>query len=62
MKVVARKEESLDELLARFKKKMENEGVIREWKEKQFFEKPSIIRHRHNRLVRRKMLLEKNKK
>jgi small subunit ribosomal protein S21 len=56
--------ESIDSALKRFKKKLENEGITKEYKEKQFFVKPSKIRHDHDRSIqhrqkRKKLLSQK---
>ena len=38
-------DEDLEKALKRFKRKVEKEGIIREWKKRQYFKKPSIVRH-----------------
>lgn len=57
--------ESLDSALKRFKKKLENEGIAKEFKERQHFVKPSQIRHEHDRSIQhrneRKRLLADRK-
>lgn len=54
IKVKARINESLDQLLKRFKKACEKEGLIRDMKRTAFYEKPSEIRRRKTRqLIRR---------
>jgi len=40
---------------------VEKEGIIREWKKREFFEKPSAIRNRKIKAIQRK-LLRKNRK
>jgi small subunit ribosomal protein S21 len=52
--VIARKEESLESLMKRFKKKVENEEILKDWKDKEFFEKPSAARHRNRRAAIRR--------
>jgi small subunit ribosomal protein S21 len=46
--------ESLDSALKRFKKKVENEGIIKEYKERQYFIKPSQKKHEHDRIIQHK--------
>jgi small subunit ribosomal protein S21 len=56
IKVKARINESLEQLLKRFKKACEKEGLIRDMKRTAFYEKPSEVRRRKERqLVRRIM-------
>ena len=35
--------EHLEKALKRFKRQVEKEGIIREWKKKEFYEKPSTV-------------------
>ena len=56
IKVKARINESLDQLLKRFKKACEKEGLIRDMKRTAFFEKPSEIRRRKTRQLIRRIL------
>ena len=44
--IIVRENEILDNAIKRFKKKVEKEGILKDWKEREFFEKPSIKRHR----------------
>jgi small subunit ribosomal protein S21 len=37
-------DEILEKALKRFKRQVEKEGIIREWKKREFFEKPSTIK------------------
>ena len=39
-------EEPLERALKRFKREVEKEGIIREWKKREFYEKPSVIKNR----------------
>ncbi len=57
-------QETLDSALRRFKKKVENEGIIKEFRERQYFTKPSLATHKHDRELehktkRKKLLAEK---
>ena len=49
IKVKARGNESLDQLLRRFKKMCEKEGLIKEMKRTSYYEKPSERRRRRIR-------------
>ena len=53
--------EPIEKAIKRFKRMVEKEGVIREYKMRRYFEKPSAIQHRKNKAMARKQML-KNKK
>lgn len=61
IKVKARINESLEQLLKRFKKACEKEGLIRDMKRTAFYEKPSEIRRRKARQLVRRILKESAK-
>lgn len=42
IKVVIQDNESLDKALKRFKKKYEKAGILKEFRKRQFFSKPSV--------------------
>ena len=46
--------ESLDSAIKRFKKKVENEGIIKEFKDRQYHVKKSQKRHEHDREIQHK--------
>ncbi|MGP1414572.1 MAG: 30S ribosomal protein S21 [Treponema sp.] len=48
--------ENLEKALKRFKRQVEKEGIIREWKKREFYEKPSTILNRKNKSLRRKLV------
>ena len=56
IKVKFRGNESLDKMLRRFKKKCENEGLVKEIKRAAVYEKPSEIRRRKMRKRDRKIV------
>ena len=58
IKVKARYNEGLEQLLKRFKKACEKEGLIRDMKRTAYYEKPSEIRRRKERQLIRKILKE----
>ena len=54
--------EPLEKSIKRFKRMVEKEGIIREWKKRQYFEKPSTILNRKKKALgsstgRRRLLL-----
>jgi small subunit ribosomal protein S21 len=53
--VVVGEDEALEKALKRFKRMVEKEGVIREWKRREFYEKPSAIRNRKKKALQRKI-------
>jgi small subunit ribosomal protein S21 len=62
IKVRARRNEPLEQLLKRFKKACEKEGLIREMRRTAYYEKPSDARRRENRQkVRRRQKLLRGK-
>ena len=58
IRVKARMNESLEQLLKRFKKACEKEGLTREMKRTAFYEKPSDVRRRKERQLIRKVQKE----
>lgn len=57
--VVAKKSESLESLIRRFKKKVDNEKILKEYKDRQYFVKPSKIRNEENKKHKRVKFLAK---
>jgi small subunit ribosomal protein S21 len=47
--------EPLEKAIKRFKKMVEREGIIREFKKREYYEKPSTILNRKNKALRRKL-------
>lgn len=58
IRVKARMNESLEQLLKRFKKACEKEGLTRDIKRTAFYEKPSEVRRRKERQLIRKIQKE----
>ena len=54
--VTISEDEALEKALKRFKRQVEKEGIIREWKKREFFEKPSTIKNRKQKALKRKRL------
>ena len=48
--------EVLEKAIKRFKRMVEKEGIIREWKKREYFEKPSTINNRKKKALQRKQL------
>ena len=58
IRIKARSNESLEQLLKRFKKACEKEGLTRDIKRTAFYEKPSDVRRRRDRQLVRKIAKE----
>jgi len=52
--VTAKKNEAIDSLVRRFKKVCEQSGIMYDMRRKDYYEKPSIIRHRKKLASRRR--------
>lgn len=53
--------ENLEKAIKRFKRMVEKEGIIREWKKREYYEKPSTILNRKNKAFRRKLMKKTRK-
>lgn len=53
--------EPLEKALKRFKRMVEKEGIIREWKKREYYEKPSTIRNRKRKAFERKLMKKQRK-
>ena len=53
--------ENLEKAIRRFKRMVEKEGIIREWKKREYYEKPSTIRNRKKKSLERKLLKKMRK-
>lgn len=49
-------DEPLEKAIKRFKRMVEKEGIIREYKRREYFEKPSTIKNRKKKALERKQL------
>lgn len=49
-------DEPLEKSIKRFKRMVEKEGIIREWKRREYFEKPSTILNRKKKTLARKQM------
>ena len=59
--IIVGEEEALEKALKRFKRMIEKEGIVREWKRREFFEKPSAIKNRKKKALERKRLKKQRK-
>ena len=53
--------ENLEKAIKRFKRMVEKEGIIREYKKRVYFEKPSSILHQKKTTLERKLLNKRRK-
>ena len=53
--------ENLEKAIKRFKRMVEKEGIIREFKKREYFIKPSAINHQKKVTLERKLLNKKRK-
>jgi small subunit ribosomal protein S21 len=54
--IIVEDSENLEKAIKRFKRMVEKEGIIREWKKREYFEKPSTLRNRKNKALQRKLM------
>ncbi|MBN1520044.1 MAG: 30S ribosomal protein S21 [Spirochaetales bacterium] len=59
--IIVDESEPLEKAIKRFKRMVEKEGIIREWKKREYFEKPSAIRNRKMKAIERKLLRKTRK-
>jgi small subunit ribosomal protein S21 len=50
--------ENLERALKRFKKKVDDEGILKEYKDRQYFRKPSVIKREKKKEAIRKTQLK----
>ncbi len=53
--------EPLEKAIKKFKRMVEKEGIVREWKKREYFEKPSTIRNRKKKALERKQMKKMRK-
>ncbi len=53
--------EPLEKAIKKFKRMVEKEGIIREWKKREYFEKPSTIKNRKQKALERKQMKKMRK-
>jgi len=59
--IIVGEDEALERAVKRFKRMVEKEGIVREWKRREFYEKPSTIRNRKKKALERKRLKKTSK-
>jgi len=57
-KVMARENEPLERMIRRFKKKVDDEGIIKEFRDRQYFKKPSTIKREKKKDAIRKAFVK----
>ena len=57
VEIYVRRGDSIDRAIRRFNKKLKKSGVLEDFIKRKFYEKPSVVRNRRNRL--RKRIIEK---
>ena len=53
--------ENLEKAIKRFKRMVDKEGIVREYKKREYFEKPSTIKNRDNKTLKRKLMKKTRK-
>lgn len=53
--------EMLEKAIKRFKRMVEKEGIIREYKKREYYEKPSTILNRKKKAIQRKLMKKTRK-
>ena len=59
--IVVDDSENLEKAIKRFKRMVEKEGIIREYKKREYFVKPSATLHQKKTSLERKLLNKKRK-
>ena len=59
--IVVDESELLEKAIKRFKRMVEKEGIIREFKKREYYEKPSIILNRKKKAIQRKLMKKSRK-
>ena len=59
--IIVDESENLEKAIKRFKRMVEKEGIIREWKKREYYEKPSTIQNRKNKTLQRKLMKKTRK-
>jgi small subunit ribosomal protein S21 len=54
--IIVDENEVLEKAIKRFKRMVEKEGIIREYKKREYFEKPSTILNRKKKAIQRKLM------
>jgi len=60
-RVYAEGNEPVELIIKKFKRECEREGILREWRKKEFYEKPSETRKQQKKAIERKRLKKQRK-
>ena len=60
--IVVDDSEMLEKAIKRFKRMVEKEGIIREYKKREYYEKPSTILNRKKKAISRKLMKNNRKR
>lgn len=59
--IIVGESENLEKAIKRFKRMTENEGIVKEYKNRRYFVKPSAELHQKKTSLERKLFLKKKK-
>ena len=59
--IIVDENEVLEKAIKRFKRMVEKEGIIREFKKREYYEKPSTILNRQKKAIARKLVKRSRK-
>lgn len=59
--IIVGESENLEKALKRFKRMTENEGIVKEFKDRRYFIKPSAELHQKKTSLERKLLIKRKK-
>jgi len=59
--IIVGDDEMLEKAIKRFKRMVEKEGIIREFKKREYYEKPSLILNRKKKAIARKLVKKSRK-
>ena len=59
--IIVDENEILEKAIKRFKRMVEKEGIIREFKKREYYEKPSTILNRKKKAIARKLVKRSRK-
>lgn len=59
--IIVGESENLEKALKRFKRMTENEGIVKEYKDRRYFIKPSAEFHQKKTSLARKLLIKRKK-
>jgi small subunit ribosomal protein S21 len=59
--IIVDENEALEKAIKRFKRMVEKEGIIREYKKREYYEKPSTILNRKKKAIQRKLMKKSRK-